>query len=149
MGKFAGFLKRVKKLAGLGVNVLNKVNDIYKGVKPFISPIIETVPYGNYINKGLEYGSKILEKVQPITNNWIENDDKEKIKDISENVQRYGGKLTQDLLNKYLDEQDEKLDFYKTNNLNMKKKNKTKKTNKTGFNTSINNFDLVFGNPLN
>ncbi len=148
MGKFAGFLKRMKKLAGYGVNILNRVNDIYKGVKPFISPLIESSSYGKYINKGLDYGSKLLEKVQPITNTWIENDDKEKIKDINDKIQRYGGKLTQDLLNKYLDEQDDRLDYYKTHNLSMKKK-KTKKNNKTGFNASLDNADLVFGKPLN
>ena len=33
MGKFAGFLKRAKKIAGIGMNVLNSFNDIYKGIK--------------------------------------------------------------------------------------------------------------------
>ena len=57
MGKFAGFLKRVKKLAGYGGSVLSSLNDIYKGVKPFVEPIIWAVPYCNYINKGLDIGS--------------------------------------------------------------------------------------------
>ena len=61
MSQFAGFLKRVKKLAGYGGNVLSSLNDIYKGVKPFADTIIGAVPYGNYINKGLDFGSKVIE----------------------------------------------------------------------------------------
>ena len=51
MGKFAGFLKRVKKLAGYGGNLLSSLNDIYKGVKPFANTIIGAVPYGNILIK--------------------------------------------------------------------------------------------------
>ena len=59
MGKFAGFLKCVKKkLAEYGGNVLSSLNDIYKGIKPFVEPILGAVPYGNYINKGLDIWSK-------------------------------------------------------------------------------------------
>ena len=51
MGKFAGFLKRMKKVAGFGLDALNRVNNIYKSVKPFVSDVIDAVPFGNYINK--------------------------------------------------------------------------------------------------
>jgi hypothetical protein len=67
MGKFAGFLKRAKKIAGFGLGALGKINDIYKGIKPYVSDIIDMVPYGNYINKGLDIGSKVLDKAKPFT----------------------------------------------------------------------------------
>ena len=68
MGKFAGFLKRAKKIAGIGMNVLNSFNDIYKGIKPFAEPIVGALPFGNYINKGLDAASTVIDKVQPFTN---------------------------------------------------------------------------------
>lgn len=106
MGKFAGFLKRVKKLAGYGVGLLSGVNDIYKGIKPFADNVIGSLPGGNIINKGLSLGSKLIDKVQPITKNWITEDDKEKIENINDNIKRYGGNAAQYALNNYLDEQD-------------------------------------------
>ena len=130
MGKFAGFLKRAKKLSGYGVGLLSGVNDIYKGVKPFGQSVIGALPFGGVINKGLNIGSKIIDKVQPITRNWIENDDKEKIKGINDNIKRYGGDLTQKVLNNYLDTQE--------NIFN----------NKGNF--SLDDYgDSIFGNPLN
>ena len=106
MGKFAGFLKRVKKLAGYGVGLLSGVNDIYKGIKPFAENVIGSLPGGNIINKGLSLGSKLIDKVQPITKNWITEDDKEKIENINDIIKRYGGNAAQYTLNNYLDEQD-------------------------------------------
>ena len=113
MGKFAGFLKRVKKIAGFGTNVLNSINNIYKGVKPFVEPLIDMVPYGNYINTGLNIGSNVIDKIKPITSNWLNDDDKKKLKDIDKNIKRYGGDVTQKLLNNYLDYQDNRLGEYK------------------------------------
>ena len=78
MGKFAGFLKRAKQIAGYGAGLLGGLNDIYKGIKPFADTVIGALPFGNYINKGLDVGSKLIDKVQPITRNWI-NDDQQKI----------------------------------------------------------------------
>ena len=49
MGKFAGFLKRIKKVAGLGSAVLNGLNNAYKAVKPVADTLINLVPCGNYI----------------------------------------------------------------------------------------------------
>ena len=106
MGKFAGFLKSAKKIAGFGMNVLDKVNNIYKGVKPFIDPLVEAVPYGNYINKGLNIGSKFIDKVKPITDNFLNDTDRKQVKKISDNIERYGGNIAQKALNNYLDEQD-------------------------------------------
>ena len=45
MGKFAGFVKRAKIIAGIGMNVLNSFNDIYKGIKPFAEPIVGALPF--------------------------------------------------------------------------------------------------------
>ena len=130
MGKFAGFLKRAKKIAGYGAGLLGGINDIYKGIKPFADDVIGALPFGNYINKGLNFGSKIIDKVQPLTKNWIEDNDKEKIQGINDNIKRYGGDLTQKVLNNYLDTQD-------------------KIFNNKG-NYSLNDYgDSIFGNPLN
>ena len=113
MGKFAGFLKRVKKIAGFGSNILSSINDIYKGVKPFVSPLIDMIPYGNYINKGLNVASNFVDKVKPIASNWLNDEDKHKLKNIDKNIKRYGGTVTQNLLNNYLDYQDNRLGEYK------------------------------------
>jgi hypothetical protein len=130
MGKFAGFLKRAKKIAGFGAGVLTGINDIYKGIKPFADTVISTLPGGNIINKGLSIGSKLIDKVQPYAKNWINEEDKDKLEKINNNVKRYGGKVTQYTLNKYLDEQD---DLY----------------NNKG-NMSLGEYgNSIFGNPLN
>ena len=80
MVKFAGFLKRIKKFAGIGLNVLDKVNDVYKNIKPVINPLISTLPGGEYINKGLDFGSKVIDKVAPYQDLLINDKDKQKIK---------------------------------------------------------------------
>ena len=126
MGKFARFLKRVKKLAWYGSNVLSSINDIYKGVKPFVDPLIRLVPYGNYINKRLDVSRKFIDKVNPLTSNWLNDEDKDKLNDIDKNIKRYGGTMTQNLLNKYLDYQDNRLGDFENSifgkPLNWKKK---------------------------
>ena len=58
------------------MNVLNTFNDIYKGVKPFAAPIVDALPYGNYINKGLDAASNVIDNVQPYTNRWIKDGDR-------------------------------------------------------------------------
>ena len=131
MGKFAGFLKRAKKIAGFGAGLLSGINDIYKGVKPFADTLISTLPGGNIINKGLSFGSNLIDKVQPYAKNWIAEDDKDKIENMSNNIKRYGGTLTQNVLNKYLDEQDE---LY---------------NNKGNMSLKDYGSNLLFGNPLN
>ena len=106
MGKFAGFLKRAKKIAGIGMNVLNSFNDIYKGIKPFAEPIVGALPFGNYINKGLDAASTVIDKVQPFTNRWLNDKDKLNSSRIANGIQKFAGKATQGLLNSYLDTQD-------------------------------------------
>ena len=58
------------------MNVANAINNIYKGVKPFVQPIVDVLPYGNYINKGLNIASNVVDKVQPFTNRWLNDKDK-------------------------------------------------------------------------
>ena len=107
MGKFAGFLKRAKKIAGFAGGVLNGLNKVYKTVKPFTEDIVGALPFGSYINKGLDIGSKVIDRVAPITKTWLKDKDKEKLKNINNNIKRYGGEVTQKVLNNYLDQQDE------------------------------------------
>ncbi|KAL7712642.1 hypothetical protein QTN25_009739 [Entamoeba marina] len=62
----AGILKRLKKFGKTVGNVLADVNDnIYKPLKPAIEGAINTIPMGEYINRGLEYGSNILDTYVP------------------------------------------------------------------------------------
>ncbi|KAL7711675.1 hypothetical protein QTN25_010652 [Entamoeba marina] len=62
----AGILKRLKKFGKTAVNVLADLNDnIYKPLKPAIEGAINSVPLGGYINKGLEYGSNMLDTYVP------------------------------------------------------------------------------------
>ena len=145
MGKFAGFLKRAKKLAGFAGGILSGLNNIYKGVKPFTDDIISAVPFGSYINKGLDIGSKIIDKVQPLTQNWVEDDDKAKLEEISNNIKRYGGDIAQKTLNNYLDTQEEL--FRRKGNYTFNDYSASTATNAlTGL---AKNKSLIFGQPLN
>ena len=64
MGKFAGFLKRIKNITNnIGnyiINELSKINDGYKYIKPKIKPLIDGalsfVPGGAIIGWGVEKG---------------------------------------------------------------------------------------------
>ena len=96
----------LKKIAGIGMNVLNSFNDIYKGIKPFSEPIVGALPFGNYINKGLDAASTVIDKVQPFTNRWLNDKDKLNSSRIANGIQKFAGKATQRLLNNYLDTQD-------------------------------------------
>ena len=109
MGKFAGFLKRAKKIEGFAGGVLNGLNKVYKAVQPFTEDIVGALPFGNYINKGLNTASKVVDKIAPITKNWLDEDDKAKLKKINSNIKRYGGDIAQKALNNYMDTQEELL----------------------------------------
>ena len=71
MGKFAGFLKRVKKVAGIGSGILGGINDISNGIKPLVNTAVGFLPGGSFINQGLDIASNVIDKIQPITKNWI------------------------------------------------------------------------------
>ena len=73
MGKFAGFLKRAKKLAGIGSGILGGINDIYKQVKPLVNTAVGFLQGGSFINQGWDIASNVVDKIQPYTKNWIMN----------------------------------------------------------------------------
>ena len=85
MGKFAGFLKRMKKVAGFGLDALNRVNNIYKSVKP---------------------GSKVLDKVTPLSSKLLTPEESKKSKKLSNKFEQFAGKGIQFGLNKFLDTQE-------------------------------------------
>jgi hypothetical protein len=145
MGKFAGFLKRAKKIAGFAGGVLNGINNIYKKVKPFTEDIVGALPFGSYINKGLDIGSKVIDTVHPLTQNWLDDDDKEKVKNISDNIKRYGGDVSQKLLNNYMDQQDEL--FNRKGNYTLN--DYASDTAGDVLSGLVKNKGSIFGNPLN
>ena len=106
MVKFAGFLKRMKKIAGIGMNVLSKVNDVYKEIKPIAKSVISALPGGGYINQGLDFVSGAVDKVAPITNAWIDASDRAKISQYTDKSKRLVGDITNRLVNSYFDVQD-------------------------------------------
>ena len=79
MGKFAGFLKRVKKVAGIGSGILGGINDISNGIKPLVNTAVGFLPGGSFINQGLDIASNVIDRVQPITKNWITDSDNNRI----------------------------------------------------------------------
>ena len=132
MGKFAGFLKRIKKVAGLGSAVLNGLNNAYKAVKHVADTLINLVPCGNYITMGLNCASKTIDIINPIAQKYlVDEDNKEKLENISNNVKRHGGNVAQKALNTYTDIQDE---LYK---------------NKGNFTLKDYGNKMIFGKPLN
>ena len=146
MGKFAGFLKRAKKIAGFAGGVLDGLNNIYKKVKPVANNVISSfVPFGDYINKGLDYGSKLIDKAQPITQGWLDDEDKEKVQKISDNIKRYGGDLSQKVLNNYMEQQNELFNRKGDYTLN----DYAVKTGSDAFTGLLKNKGSIFGNPLN
>ena len=106
MVKFAGFLKRMKKIAGIGMNVLSKVNDVYKEIKPIAKSVISALPGGGYINQGLDFVSGAVDKVTPITNAWIDASDRAKISQYTDKSKRLIGDVSNRLVNSYFDVQD-------------------------------------------
>ena len=101
MGKFAGFLKRAKKIAGIGSGILSGINDIYKGIKPLVNTAVGFLPGGSIINQGLDIASNVVDKIQPITKNWINESDHNRIQSFNDNVKRVGGNVAKSLLDKY------------------------------------------------
>ena len=101
MGKFAGFLKRMKKVAGIWSGILGGINDIYKGIKPLVNTAVGFLPGGSFINQSLDIASNVIDKVQPTTKKWISESDHNRIKSINDNVKRIGGNVAKSLLDKY------------------------------------------------
>ena len=64
MVKSAGFLKRLKNFGekvGKGLKWVN--TNLIKPNKEKIDELLDFVPYGNYIKKGVDFGSKIVDKI--------------------------------------------------------------------------------------
>ena len=98
MGKFAGFLKRMKKVSGIGSGILGDINDIYKGIKPLVNTAVGFLPGGSFINQGLDIASNVIDRVQPITKKWISESDQNRIKSINDNIKRIGDNEAKSLL---------------------------------------------------
>ena len=101
MGKFAGFLKHMKKIADIGSGILGGINDIYKGIKPLVNTSVGFLPGGSFINQGLDIASNVVDKIQPYTKNWINESDHNRIQSINDNIKRVGGNVAKSLLDKY------------------------------------------------
>ncbi len=99
MGKFAGFLKRLKKVAGYGGAILGGINDLYKNTKPFVNSIVSTLPGGGIINKGLDIASGIIDKAVPYTNAFLDASERSKAIKYADDIKRKGG----DIANKALE----------------------------------------------
>ena len=138
MVKFAGFLKRMKKIAGIGMNVLSKVNDVYKEIKPIAKSVISALPGGGYINQGLDFVSGAVDKVTPITNAWIDASDRAKISQYTDKSKRLIGDIGNRLVNSYFDVQvgKQSLNTSVGNQQQIQKEDEEKK-------------GLIFGKPIN
>ena len=138
MVKFAGFLKRMKKIAGIGMNVLSKVNDVYKEIKPIAKSVISALPGGGYINQGLDFVSGAVDKVAPITNAWIDASDRAKISQYTDKSKRLIGDVSNRLVNSYFDVQvgKQSLNTSVGNQQQIQKEDEEKK-------------GLIFGKPIN
>ena len=76
-------MKRLKKIGCLGLSVLNKINDIYKGIKQVVQDVVNLLKGGGYINKGIEFCSNILDNAKSLTNElsnrWVDESECENI----------------------------------------------------------------------
>ena len=93
MGKFAGFLKRAKRLAGIGSGILGTVNNLYKSVKPAVDTIVGLLPGGGVINSVLSGASKGIDMIQPYTNNWVNDRDRKTLNSMNKTADKIGGFL--------------------------------------------------------
>ena len=98
MGKFAGFLKRLKKIAGYGGAILGGINDLYKNTKPFVNSVVSALPGGAIINKGLDIASNIIDKAVPYTNAFLDASERSKAIKYSDEIKKSGGNVAYKLL---------------------------------------------------
>ena len=98
MVKFAGFLKRLKKIAGYGANVLSGINDVYKNTKPFINSVVSALPGGAVINKGLDIASNVIDKALPYANSFLDASERSKAIKYADEIKRSGGNIANKLL---------------------------------------------------
>ncbi len=93
MGKFAGFLKRAKRLAGIGSGILGTVNNLYKSVKPAVDTVVGLLPGGGVINNVLSGASKGIDMIQPYTNEWITDTDRKTFNSMNKTANQIGSFL--------------------------------------------------------
>ncbi len=109
MGKFAGFLKRAKRLAGIGGGILGTINNLYKSVKPAADTVISMLPGGGVINNVLSGASKGIDMIQPYTKDWITDTDRKTLNSMNKTAGKVGNFLNSGPLefaaNKILDNQ--------------------------------------------
>ena len=79
-----------------------------QNIVAFFHGLIDAVPFGNYINKGLEIGSKVLDKVTPLSSKLLTPQESKKSNDLSNKFEQFVGKGVQYGLNKFLDTQEGK-----------------------------------------
>ena len=62
-----GYLKRLKNIGRfLNDKLITPINNLYKKNKDVINGVIGTVPFGNYINTGLNVASRVSDVASPI-----------------------------------------------------------------------------------
>ena len=88
MGKFAGFLKRAKRLAGIGSGILGTVNNLYKSVKPAVDTVVGLLPGGGVINSVLSRTSKGVDLLQPYTKDWIKDTDRKTLNSMNKTAEK-------------------------------------------------------------
>ena len=94
MGKFAGFLKRIKRLAGIGSGILNTVNTLYKSVKPAADGILSMIPGGKEVLPFIQGASSAADYIHKNTpKDWATKYDKGILNSMDDTAQKIGGFL--------------------------------------------------------
>ena len=93
MGKFAGALKRAKRLAGIGAGILGTVNNLYKSVMTPVTSLVDLLPGGKVINTVLKAGSNKVDKWQENTKDWITNNDRKTFNSMNKTANQIGSFL--------------------------------------------------------
>ena len=122
------------------MNVLSKINDVYKEIKPIAKSVISALPGGGYINQGLDFVSGAVDKVAPITNAWIDASDRAKISQYTDKSKRLIGDVGNRLVNSYFDVQDALSNKQVVQDSERGQENKKILPKPSG---------LLFGNPIN
>ena len=93
MGKFAGLLKQAKRLADICNGIVGTINNLYKLVKPAVDTVVSFLHGGGIINQVLDKGSKIVDKVQDYTKDWITDTDRKPLNSMNKTADKTGGFL--------------------------------------------------------
>ena len=88
--------------------LLETINNLYKSVKPAVDIIVSFLP-GGVINQVLDKGSKIVDRVQDYTKDWITDTDRKTLNSMNKTTDKIGNFLNSEslefLANKILDNQ--------------------------------------------